>query len=190
MKKIFSIFLVTAVLVLACAKPPVEEMNKAMEALTRAENNADAVGYAGTTLNRAREALAKMQEESDSKRYDSAKIFAADVIDLSERAIAEGRTGAARAREEAANLLSSLRDPLAETEAALGAAKRTPNIQLDFNALDSNMDYAKSNYSSAQQSLSSSNYPDALAKGQTVRSALSSINGSLNAAAQAMSSKK
>ena len=185
-----TLFILIGVLVLlsACAKPPVEEMNKAIDALNRAENDYDAVTYAGNTLNRAREALARMQEEVDSKRFDSAKTYAADVVTYAERAMSEGRSNAAWAREEAANLLESLRTPLAQTESALNGA-RASNADLDYNALTNSLDSANRNYGNAEQSLQANNYADAITRGQDVRSTLSDINASINAAAQALSSK-
>ena len=190
MKKILCVFLAIAALVLACAKPPVEEMNNAIEALSRAENDVEAALYAGAILSRAREALTKMQEEADSKRYDSAKLYAAEVIELSERAVTEGKATAARTREETANFLDSLRPSLVETEAALNNAKQAPNIELDFPYLEGSLDSAKSGYENAQQSFASNNYQDAIAQGQAVRSTLGNINAMINEAAQARSSKR
>ena len=189
MKK--NIFLPALILLVlfACSKPPVDEINKAIDALNRAENDYEAVTYAGGSLNLARDALNKMREESDSKRYDSAKIYADDVINYSERAIAEGRASAARARQEAAALIESLRRPIAETEAALATA-RSNNVSVDFNDLDRRLRSAAAEYELAEQALQSNNFPLTLEKGQTVRSILSGINSDISSAAQEMSTKR
>ena len=173
-----------------CAKPPVEEMNKAQDAVLRAENDADAVTYAGNTLIRAREALVKMQGEADAKRYEAAKNFAAEAVSNAEKAIADGKAGAMRARDEATNLISSLSGPLAETANAIEAAKQVKNIKLDFNELSSDMDTARRGYDEARQSLISNNYRDASAKSQTVRTLLAGINAKITNAAVAESRKK
>jgi hypothetical protein len=185
MKRALFILMGVAVvlLCLACDSPPTEEINKAIEALGRAENDADAVTYAGNILVRARDAMDKMQEEVEQKRFDSAKLFAADVVSLSERAIAEGRTGAARAREEAAGLLGGLGGSIAETQTALNEA-RGHEIEIDYDALGATLNAASTTVDSAQSSLEEGDFPDAIEKGQTVRSVLSDVNTSINEGAQ------
>ena len=182
MKKHLALAAIIIVFLAACATPPTEEMGKAHDAVMRAENDTDAVTYAGNTLTRARDALTRMQDEADAKRYDAAKNYAAEAVNLAEQAIADGRNGAARAREEAANLLSSLQGPLAETSNALDIAQQS-DMKLDYDTLSGEMDSANHTYSDAMQSLEGENYPDATAKGQAVRGLLSSINSSLNDAA-------
>ena len=187
-RKTLFILIGALILLSACAKPPVDEMNRAIDALNRAENDYDAVTYAQNTLNRAREALVMMQEEADSKRFDSAKTYAADVVNYAERAMSEGRANGSRAREEAASLLESLRTPLAETESALNTA-RANNANLDFNALGNSLDSANLNYRNARQSLEANNFADAISRGQSVRLTLDEINANMRIAAQDLSSK-
>jgi hypothetical protein len=175
-------------LCLSCDSPPTEEINKAIEALGRAENDADSVAYAGNILVRARDAIDKMQEEVNQKRFDSAKLFAADVVSLSERAIAEGRTGAARAREEATGLLGGLGGSIAQTETALNEAKGN-DIEIDYDALGATLNAARTTYDSAQSSLEDGDIPNAIEKGQVVRSVLSDVNSSINEGAQGLLKK-
>ena len=174
---------------LACAQPPTEEMNRAIQALDRAENDAGALLYAPNYLSRARDALNRMQEEANSKRFDSARNYAEDVIANAERAVREGGIAASRAGDEAQNFLNGLRSPLTETESNLDTARQVENIQLDFDPLDDLLETAKNGYESAQQSLSEGDYPDALDKGQVVRSILSDINNQVSQAAMAVSQK-
>ena len=193
MKKFIIILLTLSVLgafMTACAKPPTEEMNRAQDAVIRAENDADAVNYAGNSLIRARDALAKMQSEADAKRYDAAKSFAAEAVSAAEKAIADGKTGAARAREEASLLLNGLSGPLADTSNALDAARLIKGISLDFDALSGDLDLAGQTYDDARKSFSANNYRDAVSKGQNVRSLLAGINASINEAAQEKSRKQ
>ena len=180
---ISALFIVGLILT-ACATPPTEEMNRAHDAVLRAENDADAVNYAPNTLIRARDALSRMQSEADARRFDAAKNFANEAISAAERAVTEGRTNALRAREEATTLVGSLEAPLAETASALNAARRTGALNLDFNALSTDMETARRTYSDAQQSLANNNFNDAIAQGHNVRSILSDINASLNQGAQ------
>ena len=186
MKKIaitFQVVLVLGLAMAACSSPPIEEMNRAQDAVTIAENDVNAVIYAGNTLVRAKDALDKMQSEADAKRYDEAKNYAAEAIMNAERAIADGRSGRERAREEAGNLFNSLSGAFAEIQSAINAAKGVPNLLLDFNAVEQDLALARRTYDDALLSLRNENYPDAIAKGQTVRSLLSSINTRINEAA-------
>ena len=189
MKKI--VFLLTAVFILflSCERPPEEEMNRAIEALTRAENDYNAVNFSGNLLERARSALRLMQEEANTRRFDSAKSYAAEVVNFAERAISEGRLNADRARSEAANLLNGLAQSLNETETAINAA-RINNMMLDFNELGRLLDSAKSEYEIAQQSINSERFQDAIDRAQNVRSLLNLINTRISEAVRAISGKE
>jgi predicted S18 family serine protease len=190
-KVLLILFIAAAVLLAAaCAKPPAEEMNNAIDAVTRAENDADAVTYAGNTLLRARDALTRMQEEANSKRYDAAKSLATEAVAAAEKAIADGKSGAARARDDAANLLKGLPSSIAETEGALNNAKRVQNINLNANGLEEELQSAKNTFDNAQRSFNAGNYRDASSQGQMVRSSLENIKGRIAEAAQTVTRKK
>jgi hypothetical protein len=177
-------------LVSGCAKPPTEEMDNAASAVTRAENDPDAVTYAASTLSRARDALSRMRSEAESKRYDSAKSFAAEAISAAEKAIADGRTAAARAREEAASLLGQVKTSLEETGKSLENAKTVQGIVLDFNALDQDYDSARRTTAQAEASLAGNNYQDSADKSRTARGMLSIIDSKISGAAISVSRKK
>jgi hypothetical protein len=174
----------------ACAKPPSEEMNNAVEAVTRAENDADAVTYAGNTLLRAKDALTRMQEDANSKRYDSAKSLAAEAVAAAEKAIADGKSGAARARDDAANLLSTVKNSMAETESSLNNARQVRDISLNASTLAGDLQAVQGVIDDADKSFSAANYRDASSKGQTARSALEDIKARIAEATQAISRKK
>ena len=175
---------------LACAKPPTEEMENAASAVTRAENDPDAVTYAGSTLTRAREALNRMRTEAESKRYDAAKNYAAEAINAAEKAIADGRAAAARAREEASTLLGQVKTSLEETGKSLEHAKELRNTALDFNALDQDYDSAQRNTAQAEVSLAGNKYQDSVEKSRTARGILSGIDAELAGAVTSVSRKK
>ena len=180
---------VVAALVVSCGTPPTEEMNRANEAVLRAESDADAVAYAGNTLIRARDALSRMQNEADARRYDAAKSFADEAINAAERAIADGRNAAARTRDEALTLVNGLSAPLEETSSTLSAAQRRGDLALDFEALSGNMDSARQSYDNAQQNIAQANYNDAITQGRNTRTLLSDINNTINSATQATRKK-
>src|SRR5215475_5709064 len=107
-KLIYS-FCIVLVLILGCARPPVEEMQNAREAVFKAENDAAAVQYASGTLARARDAIKRMETEADSKNYEAAKTHAAEAIAAAEKAITDGRSGTQRAGAEAQSMISGVR---------------------------------------------------------------------------------
>jgi len=181
--------LACVLLLAACAKPPTVEMNNATEAVARAENDTNAVLYAPNSVARARDALDRMQREADSKRYDAAKTYAAEAVAAAEKAIADGQSGALRARDEAAELITELKPAIAETEHELGSA-RTKGLDVDLPALNSEFGEVKLNAEEAETALSDSQYQQALEKGRSARAGLSDINRQLSDAIISSSRKK
>jgi hypothetical protein len=172
-----------------CAKRPIEEMNSATEAVTRAENDADAVMYAGGTLARAQDALRKMNTEADSKRYDSARLAAAEAVSLADRAIEEGRTGAAGAAAEAAALIAALRPAIAETGHAIENAK-VADLDIDFGAMDRDFENVNLLADQGELALSVSQYQQAIDSGMNARAGLGDINTRLTNAVTSVLPKK
>jgi hypothetical protein len=192
MKKLFVIspsILIFGWFLASCATPPIDDMNRAQEAVTRAENDADTVAYASHTLLQARDALARMQSEADARRFDAARNHANEAISLAERAIADGRAGASRARGEAENILREIGQLLTETSSAIAAAEQVPNILLDFDSISREMNLARQAYGEAQQSFEAGNYRDVISRGQIIRSILSDINARITEAVLATSRK-
>jgi predicted S18 family serine protease len=187
---VICVTLVVSLLWIGCAKPPKAEMEAAVTAVTRAENDADAVTYAGSTLTRAREALNRMQAEAGSKRYDAAKSYAAEAISAADKAVADGKNGATRARDEASSLVNSVKNSLVETEKSIGSAREVKNIDLDFGGIDRDFENARRTISQAELSLAGANYQDALDKGRTARGILSDITTRISRATITVSRKK
>jgi hypothetical protein len=193
MKKLIYTALCLAVLFLlaaGCARPPRAEMEVAEAAVARAENDADAVTYAGSSLIRARDALSRMREEASAKRYDAARTYAAEAAAAAEKALADGKTGAALTKEEASALIAGLREQLPETERNLKQAESAGNLDLDFDGLARDFESARRNAAGAELSLAEENYPEALRQGRGVRGALSDIDARIAGAAAMVSRKK
>jgi len=178
------ILIAVAVLVLGCAKPPLEEMDRAREAVFKAENDANAVQYAQGTLARARDALRRMQMDADSKNYEGAKTNAAEAIAAAERAISDGIAGAQRAGSEADTLISGLRLEIEETTRNVASA-RYSNMALDYNALDRAIVNAHNTTDQAEVDQLMGRTQDALEKARVVRADLSDINQKVANAATA-----
>jgi hypothetical protein len=164
-------------------------MNRAQDAVTRAENDTDAVLYAGSTLARARDALNRMQTEADAKRYDAAKSYAAEAEAAAEKAVADGRAGAARARDEATALIAGLKPAADETGQSLKAAQ-SARLALDFASLNRDFEAARLGVDQAEIALSGNQYQEALDRGRDARAGLGDINQKISEAASAISRKK
>jgi hypothetical protein len=188
-KILFFGLIILAICAIGCAKPPTEEMNNAAEAVTRAENDNDAVTYAGNSIARAKDSLARMRAEADSKRYDAALAYANEAIAAAERAISEGRAGAARAREDASKILSQLPPLIAETEQGINAAL-TAGLPIDVDSVIADFKTAERNAGQAQTAFSGTRYQESIDKGSAARTGLNNINMQLSVAAMAVTRKK
>jgi len=196
MSKIKYIFFILIFFVLGCEKPPLAEMERAREAVFRAENDSDAVRYANPTLTRAQNALRHMQGEADSKLYDSAKSLAEEAIAAAEKAIIDGREAARRASEDSAvpsaitapaapavsaaspaadALLSGLRAEIEETTANVSAA-RYALLDLDYDSLDRRIINAHNAADLAEADQSAGRTQDAANRARDVRMDLANIN--------------
>jgi vacuolar-type H+-ATPase subunit D/Vma8 len=168
-------FFIILALVLACAKPPLADMESAREAVFRAENDENAARFAGSSLARARDALKLMESEADSKRYDAAKTHAMEAIAAAEKAIADGQAASVRARDEAASLLSSLKPEIEETSRNVNGA-RYSQLNLDFDQLDREISGAYNKADQAERDQAQGRYQDAIDTAMGVRSDLYGIN--------------
>ena len=177
------------IVIMGCAKPPIAEMDSAREAVFKAENDEDAVLYAGTTLARARDALKRMQDAADSKQYDSAKTYAEEAVTAAEKAITDGKAAAARAKDEASAMLRGLRESLDETERNINGA-RYALLNLNYDDLQREFTNAGSTVDRAESDYNSGSYQDSLDNARRARSAISTINERISNAATASSPKK
>jgi len=180
--KFVYILVILAVFAVGCAQPPVAEMERAREAVFKAENDPSAVLYASNSLARARESLRKMQDEADSKRYDAAKTNALDAIAAAERAIADGRSGAQRAGGETDTLITTLRSEIEETSRNVNGA-RYSNLALDYDSLDRAITDAHTTTDQAEADQAAGRYDQAQDRARVVRSDLADINNKVANAA-------
>jgi len=183
------VLLITLALMTGCSKPPTDEMNRAEEAVSRAENDPDAVNYSGNLIDSAKESLSLMYEEADAKNYDNAVNHAGNAISLAERAINEGHSAASRKRDEANTILSGLRTQIQETNQRIDSAKAA-NLALDFAAIDSDFNTAQRTFDQAQSAMSGSRYQEAIFLSSSIRASLNAVNQKLGNAVMAVSNKK
>lgn len=173
--KLIYIFCIGLVLFMGCAKPPVEEMQRAREAVFKAENDANAVQYAPGTLARAKDAIKRMDMEADSKNYEAAKNLAAEAIAAAEKAINDGRANAQKAGEEAGSLISGLRVEIDETTKNVASA-RYSQLPLDYKAMDKAIVNAHNTTDQAEVDQIMGRSQEALEKAKSVRASLNEIN--------------
>jgi hypothetical protein len=181
--------LAAAIVFSGCDKPPTEEMNNAVEMVTRAENDIDAVTYGANSLARAKEALGRMQAEAASKRYDAAKASAEEATAAALRAIDEGRAGATRARDEAAALLAELKPLITETEQGINAAKAA-GLPVDFDYVDRDFEEACENAEWARAALSGDHFQESIDWSKAARSGLLAVNQALSVKVKEKKKKK
>jgi hypothetical protein len=163
-------------------------MDAAAEALIRAENDPDAAAFGETSLNQARDAIFRMRQEANAKRYDAAKAYAAEAVSAAEKAVNDGRAAARRLRDEAEGLIASVQRSLAETEGLLANAKGT-GLELDYEVLGQGMEDARGVIEQAKAA-AETRPQEALEKGQAARAALSDIRTRISQGSREASSKK
>jgi len=168
-------FIILLVLLTGCAKPPAEEMANAREAVFRAENDPDAVIFAGGVLERAKISLQRMQEEADNKRYSAAKAHAQEAISLAERAIADGKSGEVRANVDSASIVANLRPEIEETQRVVNGA-RYSLLDLDYDVLEKEMLDAHDAADRAEASQAEGRFQEALDIARELRGNLNNIN--------------
>ena len=192
-KKLF-ILTISAVLFAAalssCAKPPTAEMDAAAAAVAGAEADADAKTYAPDSVKRAVDSLARMRAEAEAKRYDAAKALAQETIQAAEKAIADGKAGLERTKNEATQLIGAAKAAAVEAENALAAARQRRVPALDFAALGRDIESAKRTTAGAESDFSGANYKGAVEKAQAARTSLGEVVNRISAAVRAVSSKK
>jgi ribosome-binding protein aMBF1 (putative translation factor) len=184
---VFSIVMLT--LCVSCAKAPIEEMQNAAAAVTRAENDPNVPLYAANTLARAREALANMQSESESKRYDQARSYAQEAVTNADKAISDARAAADRARNDSATALNALRNAVSETENAISQARRS-NLRLDYGTIDGEFKAAQVIAQEAENAAAQNRYRDVVERSNTARTALGAITSRIGQTSIAVTRKK
>lgn len=185
------ILALSAALVLgACAKPPVEDMDNAAAAVARAESDNDAATYAANTIARARDALSTMRAEAEAKRYDEAKRLAAETIVLAERAIQDGRNAVSRVREEAAQAITIMDNAINETNSAIEGARTAKQKGINFQEIDREFMDTKAEGDRARNANNEKRYREAVDGSSNVRSRLSNITARIGEVAIETSRKK
>jgi hypothetical protein len=188
MKALIPVVLVLAVA--ACAKPPQADIDAARTAVAAAAKNADIVAYAADTLKSAQDKLALMGTELAAKHYDKVKSLALDARALAETAAKDAVRNKEKVKADAATLIEALKKALPDVGRKLAAAKRVRGIKLDFGAITSKLNAAKTALAEADRDLSEGSYAAALQKASDVQAQLSDGEKSVSDAVQKAASRK
>lgn len=186
---LFSVVLIAATFY-SCANPPTADMDAAAAAVAKAESDADAKTYAPDSLKRATDALARMRAEADAKRYDAAKTLAQEAVQAADKALADGKAGLERAKNEASSGIGAAKAAALEAENALAGARRTRGVALDFAALSRDIEAAKRIIAAAESDSAGGNFLAAAEKARSARSTLGDLVNRISNALRAASAKK
>ena len=183
--------LLVAGLLASCGgQVPTADIDAAKAAVAKADGDGNTQNYAPDFLAAAKDSLTKTLAAVDAKKYADAKALAQATVQAANKAIADGQTGAAKAKDTATALMGTLKASITEVENALAGAKKTRGIKLDFTALTKDLNAAKDQVSAAQTDVSGNNYKSAIQKGEAARSSLADLLNRIAEGVRAASRKK
>ncbi|MCX7655991.1 MAG: DUF4398 domain-containing protein [Treponemataceae bacterium] len=185
-----AILIVFALVGWACTQPPTGEMQKATEAVTKAQQDPLVPIYAPESLQRATDLLAQMNEAAAAKKYDTAKKLALDAQAAAEQAISDATTRQEQARNEANKAIEALKKAFPEVETALTAARKARNPRINIEKLSQDFQKARASLNTAESSYATGQYKAAYDTAITGRNTLSSIMEAISRATQINSKKK
>lgn len=135
--RVLGVAALAALLVVGCAKPPDDLVQKAKAALQAAEA-AGAPAHAPAAWDRAKQAMARLEAElakqADKtkflRRYGPARKLAEQVTSAANQALAETSTKTAQLRAEVSKTIQDLRASLASARSQLSAFARSAAAEL------------------------------------------------------------
>lgn len=178
--------------VAACAKPPQEAIDMAMQAQTAA-SAAGADQYAPESMNAVLEAKAALDAElaaqsekmSLTRSYDHAEELVAAYKAAADQAASQAAAAKEQAKQEAATLITDGRLALDEVTTILASAPRGKGSAADLAALKTDLESAGMTLVEAEAALTSEMYLDARAKAASAREVIDRVKAAV-AGAQAV----
>lgn len=174
----------------SCAKPPAAEIEAAKAAVSKAESDIDVPIYAADSLARAKEALGRMQQQVDAKKYDAAKASAQEAVQAADKAISDARTNKDRARADASSTIGAVKAGIAEAEGALAAARRNRKVKFDYAGANAELAALKKSIAAAEADYNGNAFRAALDKAESAQSKLRDLSSRIADAVRAAGSKK
>jgi hypothetical protein len=190
--------LIVAASVVGCAKPPQAEIDSAKQALSTASASQDVKTYAPESLASAREAASAMEAELTvqeekfalTRKYDKAKQLAADAKTAADRAVSDAASAKERARNEASQLIASVRQALTDVRGMLDSMPKGKGTAADIAAIRADVDGAESQLMQADSTFASGDFLDAKAQAEAVMATVQRTKADIEQAIELSKSKR
>lgn len=193
MRRLMYALLVVAILgLIACAKPPQQDIDAAKKALNDARQ-AEAELYAPDAYKVAKDKEAQLdqelatQEKKFFKSYKLAKQYCDELKSLAEKAKAAAIEGKEKAKNEAQELITAAENAINTAKEDLKKAPKGKGTQADLAAYQGDIDAATNALNEAKTLFGQEKYLDAKAKAETAKSQAENVS---NAIQQAIEAKK
>jgi hypothetical protein len=188
--------LALALLVVGCAKPPVEEQNAAKQALDNARTIAEK--WAPNEWRSAQQAFDDANKEIETqnnrfalmRNYDKAKQMLADAKTAADRAKQAGTDNKEAAKKEAEAKLADADAAITAARTALDAAPKTKDTKADLELFKSDLDGLGTSLGDAKNMMAQEAYKEVSAKADTVKNQATDIKTKLEEAAAKAAAKK
>lgn len=177
-------------LVFSCAQPPKAEVDAARAAVAAAQQDPDIVTYSAETLQQAKDALARMEQFLNDRKYPEAKAAATQAASLAASAKQEVAGAKLKAKNDATDLIAGAKQQLAALLPTISAAKRAKPAGLDLATLDKDLAAARAKLADADSALAAGRYADARDGAGAAQAAFSDLEKRVADAVQAVRKKK
>ncbi|MBI3450736.1 MAG: hypothetical protein HY049_17715 [Acidobacteria bacterium] len=185
-----------ALLVVGCAKPPVEEQNSAKQALDNARTIAEK--WAPNEWRSAQQAFDDSNKEIETqnnrfalmRNYDKAKQMLGDAKNAADRAKQAGIDNKEAAKKEAEAKLGEAEAAITAARAALDAAPKTKDTKADLELFKSDLDGLNTSIGDAKNMMGQEAYKEVSAKADTVKNQANDIKAKLDEATAKAAAKK
>ncbi|MDP3180038.1 MAG: DUF4398 domain-containing protein [Spirochaetaceae bacterium] len=183
-------FVLIALFIVSCARPPQAELNAAKAAVEKASQDPDVERYAAEDLARAREALSRAQTDVQARRYDKAKASALEASAAAAKALADAPAAKARAKDAAAAQIAELKAAIPEAEKLIVSTKKVKTVRLDSAAAAKIIAAAKAALEEAERDYLAGDYIGAQGKAEGAKNSIADLSREISTAVQAATRKK
>ena len=169
-KVIYALFVVALLGLIACAKPPQQDIDAAKAALNAAKQ-AEADIYAADSLKAAKDKEAQLDQElatQQNKFFKSYKVAAqlcTELKSLAEKAKVDAEAGKAKAKADAEAAITAAETAIATATEDLKKAPKGKGSQADLAAMQGDLDAATKAVEDAKTNMTAEKYLDAKRSG-------------------------
>lgn len=188
--------LAVALLLVGCAKPPVEEQNATRAALDGVRGIAEK--WAPNEWRAAQQAFDDANKEIETqnnrfalmRNYDKAKQMLNDAKAAAEKAKAAGEAAKAQAKAEAETKLMEAETAINDARTALAAVPKTKDTKADIELFTSDLDGMTTSLNDAKGMMSQEAYREVAQKADTIKAQATDIKTKLEEAAAKLAGKR